>query len=209
MLQLEYQEAMISKNSECLNKVLNIVKDKPLLLDIDMDFYSCQNPFMDLLGDKFEFCHEVFKFKEQSTLKSTLEFRKVQLDTLKIICDGEKLNNIPSNIFTKTISKPGNLDQLFLEMKSLIKNDDYITDLYYVGQQTELPHHISTKDEITILLNECQKLFRSLSPIMITCARSVYDEYSPPGQVEWVQEMLVNRLRDCFKVKLSLEYDVK
>ena len=146
-----------------------------------------------------------------SDLKSTSDFRKCQLDTLTQLCNGTLLKNIADNEFTENIKCFDNIDIKLEQLKNVVKEDEYITDLFYIGQQTELPHHISTSSEVDALIHEAGLLFGKLEskPLVITCARSIYDEYSPPEDVDDIQEKVLGILMKCFVLgEVSIGCDI-
>lgn len=74
---------------------------------------------------------------------------------------------------------------------------------------SELPHHISSKQEILALLSSVEKLLDNLekSPTVITIARSSQDDYCPPFQVEEIQSSVLNLLQMKYQnTKISFNY---
>ena len=62
---------------------------------------------------------------------------------------------------------------------------------------SELPHHISTKAEINSLLRTCEQFLDMLGkvPTIVTMSRSSCDDYCPVHQVEEIQSGVLNLLK--------------
>lgn len=64
---------------------------------------------------------------------------------------------------------------------------------------SELPHHISTEEEIEYLIQSVYSLLKSLpKPTLVTIARSSLDDYCPPEQVDIIQGKVLNVLRSLY-----------
>ena len=61
---------------------------------------------------------------------------------------------------------------------------------------TDLPHHVATNEEISILLRQTKVFLQSLqvTPVIVTVSRSSLDEFCPANQVEFIQSQLVELL---------------
>ncbi|XP_047113575.1 UPF0489 protein C5orf22 homolog [Schistocerca piceifrons] len=75
---------------------------------------------------------------------------------------------------------------------------------------TELPHHVTTRPDIERLV---AAVFRPLlgrlpgKPTIVTISRSSEDDYCPPEDVDFIQEAVLKELRLKFSpVKLQLAY---
>ena len=62
---------------------------------------------------------------------------------------------------------------------------------------TDLPHHISSNEEISILLRQTRVFLQSLNlvPTIVTVSRSSLDEFCPENQVEMIQSQLIDLLQ--------------
>ena len=213
----------------------NILRDREWCLDICMDFYSTQNPFQGILGSHFDFVHDIFKFRDRGTLEESLRYRKNQLGYLKSICydtvpdDEAPGDKIPDenelhefNEVKRTLTdKYPDLNERISLAKVQAASDEYITDLFYIGQQTELPSYISKESEISALIGRTETLLEMLSrdpvdkppntvepiayPVAITLARSEFDEYSAPGTLDKVHCLLVCMLKRLYSVSHTVE----
>ncbi|XP_065402205.1 UPF0489 protein C5orf22 homolog isoform X1 [Macaca fascicularis] len=64
---------------------------------------------------------------------------------------------------------------------------------------SELPHHISTEQEIEYLIQSVHYLLKNLpNPTLVTIARSSLDDYCPSDQVDSIQEKVLNMLRALY-----------
>ena len=62
---------------------------------------------------------------------------------------------------------------------------------------TELPHHVSTREEITNMLNATRRLLDPLPrPKLVTVARSSLDDFCPPEQVDSIQQGVISALEE-------------
>lgn len=64
---------------------------------------------------------------------------------------------------------------------------------------SELPHHISTEQEIEYLIQSVYYLLKNLpKPTLVTIARSSLDDYCPSEQVDTIQEKVFDALRSLY-----------
>ena len=208
---LEIPHKSSKTDSVVISTLKDILLDQTWCLDIDMDFYSTQNPFKGVLGDHFDCIHDIFRFRDQSSIEETLKHRKSQLACLKNLCNEDiaaASNSADVSLYlSNLISRHPNLCRTINEAREIVRGDEFITDLFYIGQQTELPHHVSTADEIQTLLKKTEFMLKSLDshPVAITMARSEYDEYSSPGTLDHVHTELVEMLKALYNVPASLK----
>lgn len=95
----------------------------------------------------------------------------------------------------KTLSESC-LNQDLVKLIEMIKNHkgeepDYEM-LHFSGMSSDIPHHVSSSEMIDSLMQSMAFMLKSLpKPTFITMARSSYDEYTPPDQVEHIQSSLL------------------
>ncbi|XP_050334974.1 UPF0489 protein C5orf22 homolog [Bactrocera neohumeralis] len=187
------------------------------VLDIDLDFFSTSNPFLEIYKDAncYEQLSDIFHFEpEVKDCGGTTERRKLQLEALKKIfehleetrtLDGLTPAPDPNIIAPETYARIENL------AKSLQKHyaDDEIDWLliYDSGSTTDtngLPHHISTSKELEQYIGQFKCLLQNLPtpPVLITMACSAEDDYCPKHQVGVIQERVLEVLREVFGNRL-------
>ena len=72
---------------------------------------------------------------------------------------------------------------------------------------TDLPHHVSSNEEISILLRQTRIFVQSIgiSPIIVTVSRSSLDDFCPQNQVEMIQSQIVEVLQSIVGGEDKLE----
>ena len=146
--------------------------------------------------------------KDLGDFQKSLTYRKAQLDSLEKLCSSSEVeNNLPlsdeqEEFMSSLKHKYPDWAECIKQAKLLAKDDEFITDLFYIGQKTELPHHLSKKSEIRTLLCKTEtslKLLKS-TPVAITIARSEYDEYSTQKTLDFVHCELVCMMRRLYRI---------
>lgn len=190
-------------SEECLNYIL----------DIDLDFFSTSNPFLEIYKDAncYEQLRQIFHFESatEANATGTTEKRKLQLEALKAVFEYleekrsfEGLERPDPEIISQEI-----FDKIVVLADSLQKcyADDEIDWLliFDSGSTTDtngLPHHISTEAELDTYYAQFKKFLTQLPhpPILVTMACSAEDDYCPRSQVSCIQEKVVQILRDVF-----------
>ena len=210
MIEVSHLDEDTTEQFELLATILH---NRQWCLDFDMDFYSTQNPFLDLLGPYFDFVDSIFKFEDLGHYQKSLVYRKTQLDCLEKLCNSDDIKNDTElspeqKEFVSCLEdKYPNWQDYIDQAKLLAKDDEFISDLFYIGQQTELPHHISTKPEIMTLLKKTETLLGLLKshPVAITLARSEYDEYSTQDTLDFVHCQLACIVKRLYCVPSDLK----
>lgn len=75
---------------------------------------------------------------------------------------------------------------------------------------TELPHHLSTGNDISETFDWFEKFLRNLEvvPVLVTISRSSVDDYCPPHQVDFIQLGVVNVLKKVYgRVDINCIYE--
>ena len=192
-----------SKKS-ALDQLNDIITNKSYCLDIDMDFYSTCNPFKSLLGDTFLQIHELFKFQEFAELPETIRYRRDQLNCLRLLVnEGAALEDLPESAFSRHLQDNfSNVSDIIAKAKAKVAQDEYISDLLVIGEETELPENISSVSDICSSIKITGDLLRNLDcePLSITIARSEYDEYSDGATINYTQHALLKELKDVYKL---------
>uniref|UniRef100_A0A090XEZ0 Uncharacterized protein n=1 Tax=Ixodes ricinus TaxID=34613 RepID=A0A090XEZ0_IXORI len=75
---------------------------------------------------------------------------------------------------------------------------------------SQLQHHVSSRDEILALVQSTTRFLGRLNakPALVTIARSSLDGYCPPSDVDFVQEKVLDALRELYgELNISLDYE--
>ncbi|XP_015709954.1 UPF0489 protein C5orf22 homolog [Coturnix japonica] len=207
----ECSAASSLRNNEC--PVREVAKDicevlqngDAFVLDIDLDFFSVKNPFKEMYTKtEYELLQELYNFKKphrnatEEDLLDCVENRVHQLEDLEAafadFCD-----NDDEETLQKWASYPGlkPLVQLVHSLKSRMESPDYemVHQAGLTCDYVELPHHVSTKEEIEGLLQSIKVLLKNMpKPTLVTIARSSLDDYCPSEQVDVIQEKVLSLL---------------
>eukprot|EP00075_Anas_platyrhynchos_P018209 XP_027307462.1 UPF0489 protein C5orf22 homolog isoform X3 [Anas platyrhynchos] len=180
-------------------------KGDAFVLDIDLDFFSVKNPFKEMYTQtEYEILQELYNFKKphkdatEEGLLDCVENRVHQLEDLEAafadLCDNDDEETVQ-----KWASYPGMkpLVQLVHSLKSRMESPDYemVHQAGLTCDYMELPHHVSTEEEIEGLLQSTKVLLKNMpKPTLVTIARSSLDDYCPSEQVDIIQEKVLNLL---------------
>ncbi|XP_027749366.1 UPF0489 protein C5orf22 homolog [Empidonax traillii] len=212
------------KNSEC--PISEIVKDvcqvlqkgDAYVLDIDLDFFSVKNPFKEMYTQtEYGLLQELYNFKKphknatEESLLDCVENRVHQLEDLEAafadLCDSDDEETLQ-----KWASYPGMkpLVQLVHSLKNRMESPDYemVHQAGLTCDYMELPHHVSTEDEIEGLIQSIKVLLKDMpKPTLVTVARSSLDDYCPSEQVDMIQEKVLSLLGSVYgSLNVHLDY---
>ncbi|KAM4875540.1 UPF0489 protein C5orf22 homolog [Thomomys bottae] len=204
-----------SESRECQNRasteeILPILQQgDAFVLDIDLDFFSVKNPFKEMFTqEEYKILQELYQFKRpennltKDDLVDIVDTRIHQLEDLEAafadLCDGDDEETI-----RRWASNPG-MESLLPLVQSLKKRME-VPDYEMVHQAgltcdySELPHHISTEQEIECLVQSVYHMLKNLpKPTLVTIARSSLDDYCPSEQVDSIQEKVLGVLRSLY-----------
>ncbi|XP_061202665.1 UPF0489 protein C5orf22 homolog isoform X3 [Neopsephotus bourkii] len=186
---LECSASSSLRNSEC--PIRNVVEDvcqvlkkgDAYVLDIDLDFFSVKNPFKETYTQReYELLQELYIFKKphrnatEEGLLDCVENRIHQLEDLEAafadLCDSDDEETIQ-----KWASYPGMkpLVQLVHSLKTRMESPDYemVHQAGLTCDYMELPHHVSTEEEIEGLIKSIKVLLKDMpKPTLVTIARA-------------------------------------
>lgn len=213
----------VDENGDSAASPLAIAEtDEPnssFVLDIDLDFFSTHNPFLNLfeMGNVYGQLKEIFYYKmcdnvsEPNAIVECAEQRVRQLDELEKVF---RHLTEKSSLATCPVAKC--LESVWARLEKLVEsvhqhynsaNIDWplIYDAGCTCDSTDLPHHKSTQIELENLLKAFKKILQQINgmPVIVTISRSSDDDYCPADQVEWIQESVLTALRDVYGDKLS------
>ncbi|XP_071348101.1 UPF0489 protein C5orf22 homolog isoform X2 [Trachinotus anak] len=179
-----------------------VVETEPYILDIDLDFFSCKNPFKELYTkEEYAILKELYSFRgpspdaDKEELDECVDHRIHQLEDLEAAF-ADLLEDDGEETVTRWASNPGmaSLAQLVFSLKSRNPCPDYemVHQAGLTCDTVELPHHISTDEEIDGLISAVQLFLAPLpKPTLVTMSRSSLDEYCPVEQVDSVQSRVL------------------
>uniref|UniRef100_A0A8C0W8P1 Uncharacterized protein n=1 Tax=Castor canadensis TaxID=51338 RepID=A0A8C0W8P1_CASCN len=186
-----------------------VKKGDAFVLDIDLDFFSVKNPFKEMFTqEEYKILQELYQFKKPASnlteddLVDVVDTRIHQLEDLEAtfadLCDGDDEETIQ-----RWASNPGmeSLVPLVQSLKKRMEVPDYemVHQAGLTCDYSELPHHISTEQEIEYLIQSVYYLLKNLpKPTLVTIARSSLDDYCPSEQVDIIQEKVLNVLRSLY-----------
>ncbi|XP_023160115.2 UPF0489 protein C5orf22 [Drosophila hydei] len=196
------------------------------ILDIDLDFFSTSNPFLEIYKDANCYAQltEIFHFESVEPAKqagtatiadycATAETRQKQLDALKRIFwhleeqrSFEGLEKPDESVITPQIY--AKILQLAEQLQAKYPDDEIdwllIFDSGSTTDNNGLPHHISTTKELEDYFAHFKRFLQRLPvpPVAITMAHSAQDDYCPQDQVAFIEEQVLRLLREVFGDKL-------
>lgn len=182
---------------------------QPYILDIDLDFFSCKNPFKELYTqEEYTILQELYSFRgpppgaDQEGLEECVEQRVRQLEDLEAAF-ADLLEDDGEETVTRWAKHLGmaSLSALVSSLKLRNSSPDYemVHQAGLTCDTVELPHHISSEEEIQRLVCAVQLFLKHLpTPTLVTMSRSSLDEYCPLEQVDWVQGKVLEVLEELY-----------
>ncbi|KAJ8913825.1 hypothetical protein NQ315_003734 [Exocentrus adspersus] len=173
-------------------------------------FFSTKNPFRTLYGKAlvYDRLKEIYNFvpptsKNDDEIVEAVQKRENQLRTLEGIFKSLQLSKeIPDlQDGCKLVEK---IQDLRSEISNHYRNEDVdwslIHDAGCTCDDSELPHHVSTEEELNIMYDSFTHFLEILpkDPVIITISRSTDDDYTPAEDVENIQERVIDILEQRF-----------
>lgn len=188
-------------------------ENEGFVLDIDLDFFSTANPFRMILNESvFDELKRLFKhnffdkaFDSNASEDELTAFSKKRSDYL------DALENVfcqlDEGIDETAISVPGILAEKKTQILKLVRDIKEQHEISKIGwmqvfnagctfDSAELPHHISTEEEISKVVALFKKFLQNFpyKPAIITISRSSSDDYCPIDQVEFIQNLVLETI---------------
>ncbi|XP_071481917.1 UPF0489 protein C5orf22 homolog [Diadema antillarum] len=195
------------------------------ILDIDLDFFSTKNPF-----------RELYTKEQYQLLEELYQFNAPQDDSLAALeeCQAKRARKISElALWLKTAFQGGHSEKMaeitpcdresYGKVTKLVESLQSTPDVeaecldpemvHMAGltcdDSGELPHHISTEEEVESLVSAMGELLGRLPPpTLVTIARSSYDDYCPPHQVDGIQQKVLKKLQSLYgEIDIHLQYE--
>lgn len=200
-----------------LSPLVEHLTGRSFVLDIDLDFFSTQNPFKELYGaDQYKILQDLYRFSppestREEHLVECVRQREAQFCGLRDVftsLDKDPVADIShprSDLIIQLVSSlttttrcPTTVDFALLHEAGCTCDD------------TELPHHVSSLSQISALVDISQDFLSHLpKPTLVTIARSSSDDYCPASQVDHIQTEVLSMLQDLYlEISLTEDYDV-
>ncbi|KAJ8736186.1 hypothetical protein PYW08_006842 [Mythimna loreyi] len=193
--------------------ITNLNISQPYVLDIDLDFFSTGNPFLGLYEsiNVYDRLQPIFEFKlpdddETETIDKVVASRERQLEELEHLFQHlEQFDNLNEYEGEKSERYHMVADlaaAVLAEAERLNEKPDWWA--VFAGgctrDQGGLPYHISSEQEIENLVKKALvPLLKNIPPpVLITVARSTDDGYCPPDQVEYIQSLVLETLKETY-----------
>ncbi|GIY03935.1 UPF0489 protein C5orf22 homolog [Caerostris darwini] len=88
---------------------------------------------------------------------------------------------------------------------------DVLNDAGCTCDDCDLPHHVSTREEVRHLVEVVKTFLLEIpKPAIITIARSSRDDYCPPEDVNFIQDCVLEMLEEvygCIEIQRDYETD--
>ena len=198
-----------------MNHLREVLVGKPIILDFDLDFYSTRNPFLSLYSEinLYDTLKQIYTFnpipnhltgdERLAFALSSASTRRELLENLNDLTNhlaqGGSFNNFEGCLEEDILQKFAHIQKAIHQNCGKLERIDWklIHDAGCTCDDTDLPHHVSNNEEISVLLRQTRNFVQSLgvTPIIVTVSRSSLDEFCPENQVEMVQAQLIDLLQ--------------
>ncbi|KAK1173962.1 hypothetical protein AOXY_G4211 [Acipenser oxyrinchus oxyrinchus] len=208
-----------NQTTDVVKKILAVVQQTDAyILDIDLDFFSCKNPFKEMYTqEEYTILQELYSFRkpiedpDEEALLDCVENRVHQLGDLEAAF-ADFVEDDSEETLQRWAANPGMkpLTQLVHSLRSRMDTPDYemVHQAGLTCDYSELPHHVSTNEEIDGLIQAINVILRDLpKPTLVTVSRSSMDDYCPTEQVNYIQSKVLSMLKSMYgTLDIHLEY---
>lgn len=204
-----YEHSICTLSSE----VEEIASNIPYVLDIDLDFYSTRNPFLSLFTEEqFAILRQLYHYEHpnsetEEALQEATVTREKQLQELENIFTSLR-NNMPV--------ETSNRVEAIRSLLSTFPTDSppdlaLLHDAGCTCDDCDLPHHVTPRDTVCHLVNVTEVFLKRIpKPALITIARSSRDDYCPPEDVDFIQNLVLQMLKNVFgDIDIKIDYEVE
>ncbi|CAH1154185.1 unnamed protein product [Phaedon cochleariae] len=184
--------------------------DAPIILDVDLDFFSTGNPFKKIYdkADVYEALKKIFEYQPPSSKEDVLVFEAVekrakQMDELEAM-----FKHLHSTRKMPEVEEPSELHKMVDQLrKNLLENYkdqdidwEFIFEAGCTCDSSGLPCHISSMEELDMMFDSFKNFLEFIPkpPVIITMSRSTIDDYTPFESVELIQDTIIELLKDKF-----------
>lgn len=197
-------------------------ENRPWILDIDLDFFSTLNPFLSIYpkANTYEKLKEIFKIDKNydvdnlDSIQKFVDERNRQISFFDTIFQYMAQNGSLENFESVDESMKDKFELTKQLIECLCHNYSiYDIDWFVVNdagcttdeEKYQLPNHESSDEEIKEMMKVFEKFLKDIKspPVIITISRSSNDGYTPTHQVDMIQELVVQTLRNAFGETLA------
>ncbi|XP_054720428.1 UPF0489 protein C5orf22 homolog [Uloborus diversus] len=139
------------------------------------------------------------------TLKEVTRKRQEQLSELESIFKSIKDNSIVSSSPRLEAAR-----RLLATFPGGVPPDPgLLNDAGCTCDDCDLPHHVSTPDQVRHLVGETKEFLSNLPvPALVTISRSSRDDYCPPEDVNFIQELVLEMLKNLYgALDITIDYE--
>ncbi|KAK9308665.1 hypothetical protein QLX08_001398 [Tetragonisca angustula] len=197
-------------------------RDTPFILDVDLDFFSTKNPFKTLYSriNLYDKLSPIYAFNrpdstDPESVKEATAARNEQLTELQNLFDYLEEHRSLQGYEGEKSARYEAVELIYRELTSAYKQSEIdwkiIHDAGCTRDDTDLPHHVTTPNDLDRLINGTFRSFLTALPVpptIVTIARSSDDDYCPSENVDQIQIGVLDELRQYLgEVDVQLAYE--